>query len=124
MGRKRHLPISHGLWARDITKNIPRNTRRHIRRFIDALLDDIGDPSNREKTLIVLTVPLIISCYRYGLELLTGAPVGSRLHYLAEMGRIERNLSAVGLKKRTIQKITNLEDYIQSKKSKEGNTHG
>lgn len=113
---KRKWPLSHGLWARDITKRIPKNTKKHLYQFIDSLLEDIDDPSNREKVLIVLTVPLIICCHRYLLQLLAGEDPGSRDYLLAAMGRVERNLSAVGIKRRTIKKILDLNDIYDQKK--------
>ena len=113
--RQKYWPLSHGLWARDITKRIPRSTKQHFYRFINALIEDLPDLSNREKTLIVLTIPLIISCNRYGLQLLAGEDLGSRDFYLAELATIRRNLAAIGLKKGTLKKILNLEDYLGQK---------
>lgn len=111
-GKKKYpLRLKHGLWI----QRVDRKTKRLLNELINALMEDLNDPSNREKALIILTAPLIISCYRYGLSLLTDENTGSRLHYLAELGTIQRNLGAVGFKKMKDRKIIDLQSYLKSK---------
>jgi len=113
----------HGLWAKSLYTRCDKKTKRWVRRLTRALLEDLGeDLSSRERTLVFLTVPLILSVYRYGLLLLTDPnrePGQGR--YLAAMNTIRRNLEVLGLKKREPQKVIDLETYLRTKlKEEEG----
>lgn len=117
--RKSSMPIRSTLFVRDLTARLPRGTKRQMSLLAKWLIEDIPDPSNRQITAIILTVPLIIGCLRYGLQVVESIENrepfnASWNHYHSALGRVERCLSSIGFKKNTLKKIPSLEEYLRS----------
>jgi hypothetical protein len=115
-------PLRHGLWAKDLKKRIDRRTKQWVNARIRFILEDIPEPSARQIVLAEHTAFLDACCRVYAMQTMAGEAPGSVNHYLAFEGHLQRNLVALGLSKRKMKEILDLEGYLKSKQggAKEG----
>ncbi len=118
MAEKRMCPLSHGLWAKDLTKRINRPTREWINGRVRFFLQDIGQPSGREIALAEHTALLDAICRVYAMQIMAGENPGSVNHYLAFEGHLQRNLVALGLPKKKAEEVLDLGTYLKTKEQK------
>ena len=113
------MPIRSGLFTKDLTA-LSRGMKREMTLLAKWLIEDFDDPSNRQISMIILTIPLVISCLRYGLQVAENIEKGKPTdaswdHYHSALGRIDRTFVSIGYKKNTIKKVMDLASYLQEK---------
>lgn len=125
MGKKSDnlpYPLRHGLWAKALAKQVDRKTRRWINKRVRFILEDIPDPSPRELVLAEHSALLDACCRVYAIQIMAGENPGSINRYLSFEGHLQRNLSALGLSKRTVKDVIDTEilaEYL-TPETKEG----
>jgi len=123
-GKRNHpSPLRHGLGCKDLKNRIDKTTRKWIAARVRYILEDIPEPSNREIILAEHTALLDACCRVYVMQLMAGETPGSVNHYLAFEGHLQRNLTALGLNKRKIEKVLDLDEYIKAKYKEKADEH-
>jgi len=110
-------PLKHALWAKGLAKKIDRRSRKWVNSRVRFILEDISDPSPRELVLAEHSALLDACCRVYVMRIMAGEDLGSIDKYLSFEGHLQRNLVALGLSKRKIQKAYDLQEYIRQKEA-------
>lgn len=120
-GSLRTYPAKHGLWVDFRRVQVDKRTRlgKWMQQLREDLRKDLGNNlTAMEEALLDRIVSKIVQCHLYELGILSGEEHGSRDFYLAAANSLRRDLTVIGLKKKT-EKLLDLGEHLKRKGTKE-----